>query len=171
MCEPEPRGVAAERLLDRLKHPLVPVDEIHLVDRQDDVGDAEQAGNGGVAEGLREDALLRVDQDQGEVRGRGAGRHVAGVLDVSWRVGDDEAAPGGLEAAVGDIDGDALFAFRLETVDEERRVDPVSTRSPDTACRGDVGEFILEDERGVVEQTCDECRLAVIDTAARHEAQ
>jgi hypothetical protein len=47
----------------------------------------------------------------GEVGGRGAGGHVARVLLVARRVGDDELAPVGGEVAVGDVDGDALLAL------------------------------------------------------------
>ena len=68
-------------------------------------------------------ALGGVDQQDGEVGGRGAGRHVARVLDVARRVGDDEAALRRGEEAVGDVDGDALLALRLEPVDEQREVD------------------------------------------------
>ena len=66
-------------------------------------------------------ALSRVDQDDGEVGGRGAGRHVAGVLLVARRVGDDERCAWlGGEIAVGDVDRDALLALGLEPVDQQR---------------------------------------------------
>ena len=69
-----------------------------------------------------------VDQEHGEVGGRGAGRHVARVLLVAGRVGDDEAAPVGGEVAVGDVDGDALLALGVEAVDEQREVDVAAGR-------------------------------------------
>jgi hypothetical protein len=46
----------------------------------------------GVAAGLFEDAGTGIDQQHGEVGRRGAGRHVAGILLVAGRVGDDERA-------------------------------------------------------------------------------
>jgi hypothetical protein len=78
---------------DRVERFLVVVDQVHLVDRQHDVADAEQRDEIAVAAGLRQHALARVDQDDREIGGRGAGRHVAGVLLVAGRVGDDELAP------------------------------------------------------------------------------
>ena len=62
---------------------------------------------------LGQHALARVDQDDGEVGGRGAGDHVARVLLVARRVGDDELALVGGEEAVGDVDRDALLALGL----------------------------------------------------------
>jgi hypothetical protein len=67
--------------------------------------------------------FARVDQQHREVRRRGAGGHVAGVLLVARRVGDDELALLGGEEAVGDVDGDALFAFGCEAVDEQGEID------------------------------------------------
>ncbi len=70
---------------------LAVVDEVHLVDGDDDVGDPEQRADERVALGLLEHALARVEQDHREVGGRGAGDHVARVLLVAGAVGDDEA--------------------------------------------------------------------------------
>ena len=62
---------------------------------------------------LRADAVAGVDQEDRDVgRGR-AGRHVARVLLVAGRVGEDELAPRGREVAVGDVDRDALLALGL----------------------------------------------------------
>ena len=136
------------------------------------MADAEQRDDVGVAAGLGEDALARIDQQHGEIGGRGAGRHVAGVLLVAGRVGDDEAALVGGEEAIGDVDGDALLALGVEAVDEQREVD-VARRS----CRS-VREFgtqrrelVLEQQLGIVEQPADQRRLAVVDAAAGEEAQ
>ena len=54
--------------LDRVEDVLRVVDEVHLVDRQHDVADAEQRDEVAVAAGLGEHALARVDQDHGERR-------------------------------------------------------------------------------------------------------
>ena len=70
------RSISRKRL-------LVEVDEVHLVDREDDVGDAERRGDERVPAGLLDHALARVEQDDGDVGGRGARDHVARVLDVA----------------------------------------------------------------------------------------
>ena len=41
---------------------------------------------------------------------------------MSRRVGDDELALFGGKEAVGDIDGDALFALGLETIEQQREI-------------------------------------------------
>ncbi len=47
-----------------------------------------------MALGLNDDAVAGIDQDDGEVGGRGPGRHVARVLLVAGSVRDDEAPAG-----------------------------------------------------------------------------
>ena len=114
---------------DVAKDRLVEIDEVDLVDRQNDMADAEQRDDVGMAEGLRQQALARVDQDHREVGVGGAGRHVAGVLLVAGRVGDDERARRRREIAIGDVDGDALLALGLEAVDQQREIDVVAGRA------------------------------------------
>ncbi len=69
------------------------VDEIHLVHRQDHVPDAEQRHDEAVTARLGEDPLAGVDQDDAQIGGRRPRHHVAGVLLVAGRVGDDEVPP------------------------------------------------------------------------------
>ena len=108
---------------DAFEDGLVVADQIHLVDRHHQVRNVDQMGQVGVAPGLRQHALARVDQDDGEVGGRGGGDHVARVLLVPGRVGDDVLARAGGEVAVGDVDGDALLALGLQAVGEQRQID------------------------------------------------
>ena len=95
-----------------------------------------------------DDALARVDQDDREVGGRGAGDHVARVLLVARGVGDDELAPRGREVAVGDVDRDPLLALGAQAVGQQRQVQ-VAVAAP---LRGldDVLELVVEDRLGVV---------------------
>jgi hypothetical protein len=155
--------------LDPLVGFLRVIGQVHLVDGDDQVRDADQRSQLGVAAGLRQDALARIDQDDGEVGGRRGGDHVAGVLLVARRVGDDVLARAGREIAVGDVDGDALFALGLQAVGEQRQVD----RAHAALFRGlgDGGQRVGEDGLGVEQQAADQGALAVIDAAAGQEAQ
>lgn len=90
--------------------------EIHLVDRQDHVTDAQEGEDRGVAAGLRHDALTGVDEDDGEIGGPCARRHVARVLLAPRCVGDNKRTFVCRERAVGDIRRNPPFAFRLEMV-------------------------------------------------------
>ncbi len=148
---------------------LVVVDEVHLVDAEHEVRHAEQRREERVATRLLEDAVAGVDEDQREVRGRRAGDHVARVLNVAGRVGDDELALRGREVAVGDVDGDALLAFGAQAVGEQREVHlflaPQARRVLERV------ERVLEDLLRVVEQPPDERALAVVDRTGRCEAQ
>ena len=71
---------------------LRPVHQVHLVDAQDHVTHAEQAGEERMPARLADDAVAGVDEDEREVRGGRAGDHVPGVLLVAGSVGDDELA-------------------------------------------------------------------------------
>ena len=148
---------------------LVVADEIHLVDAHDEVRDAQQRRDERVALGLLDHAVARVDEHERQVGGRRAGDHVARVLHVARRVGDDELALRCGEVAVGDVDGDALLALGPQAVGEQREVDVVGAHLRRRAL--DRLELILEDRFGVVEQAADERRLAVVDRARSGEAQ
>ena len=169
VAQPEPVGQVDEVPLDRAEARLVEVHEVHLVDREDDVGDAEHRRDGGVPVGLLDHALAGVEQDDRDVGGRGAGDHVARVLDVPGRVGELEAARRGDEGAVGDVDRDPLLPLGAEPVGEERQVDVAVAAA--LARLLDVLELVGHDLLRVVEQAPDERRLAVVDRAARDEAQ
>ena len=169
--EAERPGELGECVADVDEALLVEADAIDLVDRQHDVADAEQRDDVGVAAGLGEDAVLGIDQQDGEIGGRGAGRHVAGVLDVAGGIGDDEAAVLGGEIAIGDVDGDALLALGGEPVDDQGIVDLLAGGAEAFRIGGERGELVLEEELGIVQQAADERRLAVIDAAAGEEAQ
>ena len=110
---------------------LIVVDQIHFVDRDDDVRHTEQCEQGGVAFGLCEQGNLAVtakiqfahiDQHNCGMRGRCAGDHIARVLLVTGRVGDDVFTTRRGEVAIRDVDGDALFTFGFEAIGEQRKV-------------------------------------------------
>ena len=146
--------------LDLLEALLAPVDEVHLVDAQHEVRDAEQRREEGVPARLLEHALAGVDEDEREVGGRRARDHVARVLDVPGGVGDDELPLGRGEVAVGDVDGDALLALGPEAVGEQRQVGVLVAALARRAL--DRFELVLEDRLRVVEEPADEGGLAVV---------
>ena len=147
------------------------LDEVHLVDRDDDVADAEQRREVAVPARLRQHALARIDHQHGGVGGRGAGHHVARILLVAGRVGDDELALVGGEEAVGDIDRDALLALGGEAVNEQREIERFALRAVFLRIRCDGGELILEQHLRFIQQAANQRALAVIDAAASDEAQ
>ena len=170
-AEVERLGEGGESLDDAAKCRFVVVDQVDLVDRQHDMADAEQRGDDRVAMGLGQQPLARVDQQDGEIGVGGAGRHVAGVLLVAGRVGDDERAPRRGEIAVGDVDGDALLALGLEAVDQQREVDVGADRAVLLRVAFERRELVVEDQLLLVEQPADQGRLAVVDRAAGQQAQ
>ena len=165
----EAGGELAEVGNDLIEDLLGVIDEIHFVDGDDEVLDAEKVGDEGVALGLLDHAFACVDENDGEVGGGGAGNHVAGVLDVTRRVRDDEFPFRCGEVAVGDIDRDSLFALGLEAIGEEGEVHILIT----AAARGFLHgfELVFEDGFGIVKKAADESGFAVIDGASGGEAE
>ncbi|EEF93586.1 hypothetical protein CATMIT_01782, partial [Catenibacterium mitsuokai DSM 15897] len=155
----------------RSNHGLVEADQIHLVDRQHHVADAQQGHDVAVAAGLGQQALARIDQHHRQIGGGRAGGHVAGVLLVAGAVGDDELAPLGAEVAVGHVDGDALLALGGEAVDQQREVDLAVARAMTAAVGVERRQLVFEQALGVVQQAPDQGALAVVDAAAGDEAQ
>ena len=165
----EPVGERAQLVRDLVEARLAPVDEIHLVHGDEHVRHAQELGDREVPARLRDDALARVDEQDGRVRGRGAGDHVARVLLVPGAVGEDEAAPRREERAVGDVDRDALLALGAQAVREQREVERAAAAAGGHVA--DVLELVVGDLARVVQQAADQRRLAVVDGAEGGQAQ
>ena len=148
---------------------LVPIDEVHLVDRQHDVLHAEQRGQEGVPAGLLQQPVTGVDENDHQLGGGGAGDHVAGVLQVPRGVGDDEFALGCGEVAVGHVDGDALLALGAQAVGHQGEVGVFVAAFPRRAFDG--GQLVLHDGLGVIQQPADQGGLAVVDRTGGGKAQ
>ena len=156
---------------DLLKAAFLVVHQVHLVDGQHDLPDAHQGHDRAVPVGLPQHALGRVDQDHRQIGGGRTRRHVARVLLVSRRVGDDEATPRGREETVADIDGDALFALRLQAIDQQREIRHVAEGAVVPAVAGQGRQMVIRNDLGVEQQAADQRALAVVDAAAGDEPQ
>ncbi len=165
----QPGGELHEVGLDLLVAALVPVDQVHLVDAHDHVRHAQHGGEEGVTARLLDHALAGVDQDQGHVGVGGPRDHVARVLGVPGRVGNDELALGRGEVAVGHVNGDPLLTFGPQAVGQQGQVGLGAATL--LAGAADGLELVLEDSLGVVEQAADQGRLAVVHRTGRGQTQ
>ena len=127
-----------------------------------------RVGERRVSPRLRHHTVPRIDEQNGKLRRAGGGHHVARVLLVAGRVGDDELAQRGREIAIRDVDGDALLALGDEAVGQERQV---QRRAALLRCALDGGKLVGQDRLGVVEQAADQRALAVVDAARGQEPQ
>ena len=82
-------------------------------------------------------------------------------------VGDDEFAFRGGEVAVGDVDGDALFAFGCQAVGQAGEVGRLAVLRRLV----EFGELVGQQGFAVVEQAADEGGFSVVDAAGGDEAQ
>ena len=136
-------------MCDTVEHFLRISDHVHLVHGRDDVPDAEQAGDVGMAPRLREHALGGIDQDHSGIRRGRPGCHIAGVLLMSGSVGDDEFPPQCGKVAVGDINRNALLAFGAQAVGQQREIQRAG-RSIDSAV-ADSSKLVLVHTLAVVQ--------------------
>jgi len=81
------------------------IHQVDFVHRQHDMANAQQRGDIGMAAGLGQYALARIDQDDGEIGIGCAGRHVAGILFMARGVGHGAFARVGGEEGVGQLNG------------------------------------------------------------------
>jgi 3'(2'), 5'-bisphosphate nucleotidase len=156
---------------DAVEGRLVEADQVDLVHRQHHMPDAEQRTDEGVPLGLRQDPLPRIAEDDGEVGVAGAGRHVAGVLLVPRRVGDDEAALRRAEESIRDVDGDALLALGFQAIHQQGEVHVLAHGAMLAAVLGDGRQGVFHDQLAVVEQPADQRGLAVIHRPAGEEPE
>ena len=77
----------------------------------------------------------------------------------------------GGEVPVGHVDRDPLLPLGLQAVHEQRQVDLPTGRAHDRGIGLQVGQVVLVDHLGVVEESPDEGGLAVVDAAAGQKAQ
>ena len=119
-------------------------------------------GEVGVTSRLRQHAFPCVDQDDGKICSRCGSDHVARVLLVPRCVGNDVLARAGREVTIGDIDGDALFAFSLKSVGQQRKVNGFHASLFRRALYGVQG--VGQNRFGVEQEAADQCALAVVDT-------
>src|SRR6476659_4344653 len=104
----EPSGELVEVLSDLLELLTVPADQVHLVDREHDVPDAQQRRQERVPARLFEQAVPGVDQNNRQLCGGRPGDHVARVLNLTGSVADAESPLGR-----GGVPGPGLYTATL----------------------------------------------------------
>ena len=156
---------------DRGEHALVVIDQVHLVDREDRPPDPHERNDVAVTPGLGQHPLACVDENHGQIRIGCPRDQVSRVLLVAGRIDGDELAPGGFEIATGDVAGDPVFELRQKPVRRRGEVDRVA---PSAGCRAPgLGrpELVARNLAGVVQQTAEQRRLAVVHRTADDQAE
>jgi hypothetical protein len=90
---------------------------------------------------------------------------------VARGVGDHETALRRGKEPVGDVDGNALLALRLQAVNQQREIEIAAGGAGDLALRLQRRQLIVEQQFRIIEQTANQRALAVIDAAAGDKAQ
>ena len=156
---------------DAVKHFAREIQQVHLVHRQYDMPDAQQGAEERVAACLGDDARTGIHQNDGQIGCRAACDHVPRVLLVARGVGYDELAFVGREVAVGHVDGDALFAFGFQTVEQQGVVNVLAGVAHALRVAFECGELVLVEFFRVEEQPSYECAFSVVYTAGGEKAE
>jgi hypothetical protein len=153
--------------LDVVEAPFVEIDPIHLVDDDGDLMDAEEMQQIAVAPGLVAHAFRGVDQQERGIGLRRAGDHVAQEFRMSGRIDQHDVARGGAEADLAGVERDALVAFGLQRVEQERPFERHA--APLAEC---LERFHLSDRQasGLVQQPADQGGFSMVDVADDHDA-
>ena len=147
---------------------LAPLGEVHLVDRDDDAPDAEQAQQVGMAPRLVLDAFVRVHHQDHGVGASRAAHHVLQELLVPRRVDQQVFARRAAEADLRGVDGDALVALGLHRVDHER---PLEGHAALLGHRLHRLDLALGQRAGLVQQAAHQGRLAVVHVPDDHQLE
>ena len=72
--------------------------------------------------GLFYHTLPGIDENNDQFRIAGSGNHVPGILDMTGSISYDEFSFGCGEITIRNIDGDALFSFRPQTIGQQCQI-------------------------------------------------
>src|SRR6266404_7661276 len=153
---PKPRCEGRKARRDFLEGGLLESDEIHLVDGEHDVTDAEQPTDKGVPPGLRQHTFTRIDQDDGEFGSGGSGRHIPRVLLVARCVRNDKGALTSGKKPIGDVDRNPLLPLVLEPIQQQREVEVVTGGAKPPRLALQYPELVVENQSTLVEQPADQ---------------
>ena len=113
-------------------------------------------------------ALRRVDQQQGRFGAGGPGDHVLEKLLVSGRVDDDVLPRVPREKRTGRVNGDALFLFFQERIEQEGVFELLSLLAADGL---DLLKPAVRERAGVGIEPAEEGGLAVVHVPDEHDIQ
>src|SRR3989442_876000 len=148
---------------------VLPVaDQVHLVDNDGHLPDAEQGEEVAVLLGLLLHALVGVDHQERCLGARRAGDHVLQELLVARRVNDDVVAALPLEERAGGVDRDALLLFLQESVEEESVLELLALPAADFP---NLVELAVGGRAGVGVEPAQQRGLAVIHVADDNDVQ
>ncbi len=95
-------------------------------------------------------AFTRINQDDRQITGRGAGGHITGILLVARRVSNNKFALIGREITIRHIDGNALLALRLQTINQKCQVNLIALSADFFTVFGNSRQLIFKNHFTVV---------------------
>ena len=143
-------------------------DQVHLVDGDHHLPDAEQAQEVTVPAALFAHAFIGGDQQHRAIRAGRAADHILEKFLVTRRVDNDVGPLLRLELDLRGVDGDVLRLLLQKSIQKERILElhPFLATS-----RLDLLDFPLGQRMGVVKDAPDQGGLAVIDVPDKHDAE
>ena len=100
---------------------------------------------------------------------RRSGDHVARVLLMAGRVGQDELSAGRAEITVSDVDGDSLLPLGAQAIGQQRKIG-LACAAVQRGARDGVHLVLIHIAR-IEQQAPDEGRLAIVDASGSGKTQ
>ena len=164
-------GKQAIFCLNLVKLILRVLDQIHLIDRNDHLFDSDQRHDIAMSFRLRQDPFAPIHQNNRNVCVGGTGCHVTGILFMARCVRHNKLTLIRGEETIGHVNGDALFAFRLQTIQQQRIVNIAALGADFFGIRFKGGQLIFKNQLGIPKQTPDQRAFAIIHRATSDETQ
>src|SRR3989441_3608266 len=142
---------------------------VHLVDRDDELLDAERAREEDVLFRLRLDAFRGPDHEDGRIRLGRARDHVLDEVPVARRVDDREVVLVRVKALVRDVDRQAALPLLLHLVHDEGELEGGLAHLLGELLQ--ILEFVRVDVPRVIQDPADRRRLPVVDVADEYEVE
>ena len=121
--------------------------------------------------GLRNDSCTGIHQYNGQISRGTAGNHVAGVLFMSRSVGNNKFALVRREITISHVYGDAFFALRFQTVEQQSIIYMVAGIPHTFAVTLQSLQLIFIQFLAVEQKPAYQCGFSVIHRTGRQQAQ
>ena len=154
-----------------VEYRLIKIHQIHFIDCQHDVGNAQQRRQKGVASSLREHPLRGIDKNNSHVRRRRTRYHVTRVLLMPGRVRHNKLAVIGAKETVSHINGNALLSFSRQAIYQKREINVATLGALLFGVLQQRRHLILKNKLSLIEHASDQGALAIVYAAAGNESQ
>ena len=147
------------------------VHQVHLIDRQHHVLDAQQRYQKSMTTGLGNHTRTGVYQDNCQIGRRATGNHITCILFVSRSIRNDKLTAIGREVAVSHINRNPLLTLRFQSIEQQSIVYMFACITYTLTVTFQCIQLIFVQFLTVKQQTSDQSRFSVIHRTGSQQSQ